>query len=217
MARSRTTLVAMAAAVCAVAAHGVATGQPKSDATATSLKLVDEYVQDYEARYDVVKAQTDASAKSLIGLLETTPGFLVPPEVTYRTKAPASLRGKLVARVQNGESTFVTLQDVGKDVWDIIGVRVTSFTPSVDLPLVEGLLNKTFKMTVWKRGDPNGLYPGNNYRGTYNGISVEVQTRGALDHAMLQVQHKVRAGSWRGGGRAWEGGGSTQDSRSRVG
>jgi ppGpp synthetase/RelA/SpoT-type nucleotidyltranferase len=145
------------------------------------------------------------SAKAFIALVESAK-FLVSPEITYRTKTPASLRAKLVARVENGESKYTTVAEVGKDAWDIIGFRVTTFVPTTDLTVIEGLLNKTFTLTVWKRGDPNGKYPGNNYRGTYNGVAVEVQTRGALDHAFLQVEHKVRA-CGPAGGEAVAGGG----------
>jgi hypothetical protein len=72
------------------------------------------------------------------------------------------------------------------------GMRITAFAPSLDLTLIEGLLNKSFVMTRWKRGDPNGRYPGNNYLGSTGGINIEIQTRGALDHAFLQLEHKVR-------------------------
>jgi hypothetical protein len=70
-------------------------------------------------------------------------------------------------------------------------MRITAFAPSIDLPVIEGLLNQSFVMKRWKRGDPNSDYPGNNYLGSASGVNIEIQTRGALDHAYLQVQHKT--------------------------
>lgn len=155
-------------------------------------KLIDGYVSAYSNRYQSVKEQTELATRELTALIERTPGFIVPPEISSRTKAPESLRGKLLKKLGQGKINPNSDDEVDHEAWDLIGMRITTFAPSVELDIVEGLLNQSFIMSKWKRGDPNSEYPGNNYRGTHGGVAIEIQTRGSLDHSLLQLQHKVR-------------------------
>lgn len=179
---ARLFLVGVAALVCSLAAA------QEREVTKEEAALIDKYIANYEKEFSQLEAHTEASAKELRALVETTP-FMVTPEITYRSKAPKSLKKKLLKRV--AEKSYKTEKDIRDDIADIIGVRVTTFVPKQDLELVEGMLNKTLQMTEWRRGDPNGEYPGNNYRAMHKGYTVEIQTRGAFDHAFLQVQHKT--------------------------
>lgn len=94
--------------------------------------------------------------------------------------------------MEDGKLRPQGLPDVEEAAFDVIGTRLVSFAPSAELDLIEGVLNQTFIMKRFKRGDPNGRYPGNNYLGSVQGINIEIQTRGALDHAFLNIEHKLR-------------------------
>lgn len=181
-------LQGVAVAALALALHSVACQGLPGKVEPYEEQAIKTFMTDYEKDFASFQKYADDAAKLLQAKVDN-PDFMVPPEISHRAKAPDSLRKKLYERAT--EKDYKTVQDIKDDIADIIGLRITTFTPSVDIPLVEGILNSSFTMTDWRRADESAKYSGNNYRALINNAKVEIQVRGCLDHAFLQLDHKV--------------------------
>lgn len=148
--------------------------------------LIEKFMVDYEQNYSKYKETTEKASKILSEAIKDA-YFLVAPDVAFRTKDPVSLKNKLLERALTCE--YTSAKDIDDDIVDIIGLRLIAYTPSVDLPVIDGILRKS--MNVLQHKPATDKYPGHNYRALIDGVKVEVQARSILNHAMLQVDHKL--------------------------
>jgi hypothetical protein len=101
-------LIALAALVCALPAAVLAgrtspgSGNVNANAAAPPLtpeqraageKLINQFIDRYVDQYSKYKKQTETAASELSALIDRTSAFIVPPELSSRTKSPESLRG----------------------------------------------------------------------------------------------------------------------------
>jgi len=113
--------------------------------------------------------------------------FWIPPEFTYRAKDPKSTEDKLMERLRF--ENFTEFDQVLHRMHDMIGIRITSFFPSLEIGTIIKVLELHFNVISVKPGQGD-LYKGTNIHLKVDNTDCEVQLRGTFEHSLYQVQHK---------------------------
>ena len=109
------------------------------------------------------------------------------PEVTARTKQPKSFEAKLKGRL--AKSDFHTYEDVLRRMHDKVGIRITCYFPSIEVPQIIKALELNFEIIELKQNLTDD-YVGMNIHAIIDNIDLEIQLRGAFHHAFYQINHK---------------------------
>lgn len=154
--------------------------------------LVSKFIADYHNQYEFIKNITIQHIYTRIQSdIASRLKFWIPPEITYRAKDPESMRVKLL-RMSKIE-TFTSYNHIIRRLYDLIGVRFTTFMPSIDIPAIVNLFNITDGFEVLNFKGPSDDYGGTNVHICVDGYDVEVQLRGGFNHSFYQVNHKFGA------------------------
>lgn len=155
--------------------------------TSVERDLAERFLAYYETEWGHIQKLTDHIGHRIQAVVRKL-HFWIPPDLSFRAKDPKSLRDKLMARCEHEENDFKSFPDIASAMYDVIGVRFTTYFPHLEIPSLIAMFRLTEGFHVVNVKEGKGEYLGTNIHLKIDGVDLEVQLRGAFHHSFYQVR-----------------------------
>ncbi len=170
--------------LCSASENGIASSM--AGISAKEEMFFNKLIEEYERAFPELEKGTFKLKKKVEKVVFAL-NFWVAPEVSARTKQPKSFEAKLKGRL--AKSDFQTYDDVLRLMHDKVGIRITCYFPSIEIPQIIKALELNFEI-IALRQNLTYDYVGINIHARIDNIDLEIQLRGAFHHAFYQINHK---------------------------
>ena len=168
--------------LCSASENGIAS----SMASAKEDTFFNKLMQEYERAFPDLEKVTFKLKKKVEKVVFAL-NFWIAPEVSARTKQPKSFEARLKGRL--AKTDFQTYDNVLRLIYDSVGIRITCYFPSIEMPQIIKVLELNFEIIAIRQITTDD-YVCMNIHARIDNIDLEIQLRGAFHHAFYQINHK---------------------------